>query len=102
MRKLHDESIITQERLAQMLEEGYWSYNPETARITHMETGETLDTLDWLIKEIEAKNMSGTLNIKISTTTCPKCGHRPIPTVEGKPTICPVCSHVINGGKHGK
>ena len=101
MRKLHDESIISQERLAQILEEGNWVYNPETARVNNLITGETLDTLEWLIKEIEAKDMSTIANIKISTATCPKCEYRPIPVVEGKPTICPVCSNVI-GGKHGK
>ena len=101
MRKLPREDIISHERIAQMLEEGNWVYNPETARVINLGTGETLDTLEWLIKEIEAKDMKTTATIKISKATCTACGHRPIPVIEGKPTICPVCSMTI-GGKNGK
>jgi predicted Zn-ribbon and HTH transcriptional regulator len=66
----------------------------------NVETGEIMSTLEWLVKQ--EKRMSKPVNIKIPTATCPKCEYRPIPVVEDKPTICPVCSHVINGGKHGK
>lgn len=101
MRKLQDESIISHKRMTEMLEDGHWIYDPEENRLTNIATGEIMNTLEWLIKELGAKDMNPPANIKISTTTCPKCEYRPIPTVEGKPTICPVCSNVI-GGKHGK
>ena len=93
--------MISQEDVNRMIAEGNWVYNPETARVINIETGETLDTLEWLVKEIEAKNMGTTERIRISTATCPSCGHKPIPVIEGKPTICPVCS-ITFGGKNGK
>jgi len=74
-----------------------WVYDSTRQQMLNVETGEIMSTLEWLVKQ--EKRMSKPANIKISTTTCPKCEHRPIPAVEGKPTICPVCSHVINGGK---
>lgn len=73
-----------------------WVYDSTRQQMLNVETGEVMSTLEWLVK-LE-KRMTKT-NIKISTTTCPKCEYRPIPVVEGKPTICPVCSNVINGGK---
>ena len=91
--------MFTEEHISRMIAEGYWAYDPERAKVINTDTGEMLDTLEWLIKEIEANDMATTANIKIATAKCPKCGFRPVVVIEGKPTICPVCSLEF-GGKH--
>ena len=93
--------MFTEEHMNKMIAEGYWAYDPERAKVINVGTGEALGTLEWLVKEIEADDMAATAYIKIATATCPRCGFKPIVVVEGKPTICPVCSHEI-GGKHAR
>ena len=78
--------------------ESGWVYDSTRQQMLNVETGEVMTVLEWLV--ILEKRMTKK-TIKISTATCPACGHRPIPVIEGKPTICPVCSMTI-GGKHGK